>query len=92
MKLDQLHLDLCHTLRRLGLGGGLKKVEKILGIERSPETSGLTGMDAVSLWRQARWGSKEAMKILLTYNAEDVFNMVPLARFAYSELEWKSMG
>lgn len=92
MKLDQLHIDLCHTLRRLGLGGGLKKIERILGIERSPETSGLSGRDAVTLWRQARWGSQEAMQILLTYNAEDVRNMIPLAQFAYSELEWKAMG
>lgn len=86
LKWDQLHLDLCPTLRRLGLKGGLKSVEYQLGIQRSPETVGLNGWDAVRLWRQVRWGSQEALDLLLAYNREDVVNMVPLARFAHNRL------
>lgn len=91
-KFDQLHLDLCPTLRRLGLKGGLKGVEYEVGIRRSPETAGLNGWDAVRLWRQWRWGSREALDLLLAYNREDVMNMVPLARLAYRELSARIEG
>ena len=83
VRFNQLHLDLCPTLRRLGLAGGLKSIERQLGIERSPETAGLNGWDAVRLWREWRYGSKEALDVLLRYNGEDVLNMAPLADVAY---------
>lgn len=86
LRFDQIHLDLCPTLRRLGYKGGLKGVEYQLGITRSPETVGLNGWDAVRLWREWRWGSREALDRLLAYNREDVMNMVPLARIAYEGL------
>ena len=86
VRFDQLHLDLCPALRRLGYSGGLKRIERQLGIARSPETAALSGWDAVRLWRECRWGSAEARRILLAYNAEDVMNMVPLAGIAYRGL------
>jgi uncharacterized protein YprB with RNaseH-like and TPR domain len=36
LMLDQLHLDLCPTLRRVGLRGGLKRIEQQLGLLRDP--------------------------------------------------------
>ena len=86
LPLDQLHLDLCPLLRRLGLTGGLKRVEQVLGIPRSPETAGLSGWDAVRLWREWHWGSADARRVLLAYNGEDVENMIPLARFAFAQM------
>jgi uncharacterized protein YprB with RNaseH-like and TPR domain len=86
LRFDQLHLDLCPALRRLGMSGGLKHIERQLGIDRSPETAGLGGWDAVRLWRQWRYGSQESLDLLLRYNAEDVVNMIPLADLAYSGL------
>jgi uncharacterized protein YprB with RNaseH-like and TPR domain len=86
MRFDQLHLDLCFTLRRLGLSGGLKAIERGLGLSRSPETARLNGWDAVRLWREWRWGKEDSLRTLLAYNAEDVENMVPLADFAYRRL------
>jgi uncharacterized protein YprB with RNaseH-like and TPR domain len=83
---DQLHLDLCPALRRLGLRGGLKNVERALGIQRETGVTGLSGWDAVRLWREWRWGKDESLKTLLAYNAADVLNMAPLARLAYHEL------
>src|SRR5208283_2531253 len=47
---SQIHLDLCPTLRRLGLRGGLKSIERQLGIARGEDTDGLSGWDAVKLW------------------------------------------
>ncbi|MCJ7822957.1 MAG: ribonuclease H-like domain-containing protein, partial [Armatimonadetes bacterium] len=38
---DHLHIDLCHAMRRLGLTGGLKNIERHLGIARASETEGL---------------------------------------------------
>lgn len=92
MRFDQLHLDLCPALRRLGLRGGLKAIEKALGMERSQETTGLSGWDAVRLWREWRYGSREARDLLLSYNAEDVVNMAPLARLAYNQLSERTFS
>lgn len=75
LQLDQLHVDLCFLLRRLGLTGGLKRIEGRLGIRRRPETEGLDGFDAVRLWKEYRRGSNEALELLLIYNKEDVMNM-----------------
>ncbi len=62
--------DICH---RVGLYGGLKSVEKVLGIPR--QTDGLTGADAIVLWHRWRQGDRDALRILLKYNEEDVVNL-----------------
>ncbi len=86
LNLDQLHVDLCFALRRLGLSGGLKCIEGKLGIRRRPEVEGLDGLDAVRLWNEYRRGSDEALQLLLTYNKEDITNMESLLAYAYAGL------
>ncbi len=86
MRLDQLHLDLMNPLHRLGFWGGLKRIERRLGIERSDETAGMSGFDAVRLWAEYEAGNDDALDRLLTYNLEDVVNLEPLAEFAYASL------
>ena len=86
LRLDQLHVDLCYLLRRLGLTGGLKHVERHLGISRRPEVKGLDGLDATRLWREYRRGSREALDLLLTYNKEDVVNMEALLAYGCAEM------
>lgn len=86
LRFDQLHVDLCHALRRLGYRGGLKQVEVDLGIVRAEATRGLSGWDAVRLWREHRAGSREALELLLAYNREDVLNMRELLAIAYNGL------
>ena len=86
MRLDQLHLDLMDPLHRLGYWGGLKRIERRLGIDRSEETVGLSGFDAVGLWADYEAGNDDALDRLLTYNLEDVVNLEPLAEFAYASL------
>ncbi len=69
-----VHIDLFFLTREAGLKGGLKKIEKALGISR--ETEGLNGYDAVKLWR--RWTEKrdkKALQKLILYNKEDVINL-----------------
>ncbi len=84
--LDQAHIDLRFALRRLGLSGGLKSIEEQLGLERSESTKGLTGWDAVRLWREYQRGKEESLDLLVEYNAEDVMNMETLLERAYPDL------
>jgi uncharacterized protein len=84
--MDQIHVDLCPLLRSLGIKGGLKKIEKEFGIQRSEETDGLTGYDAVLLWRRAERGDADALRLLVEYNREDVVNLKPLAEIAFSRM------
>jgi len=86
MPLDQIHLDLLHPLRRLGFFGGLKAIEREMGILRSEETSGIGGFDAVRLWRAYEGGDDDALELLIRYNMEDVVNLEPIAAFAYETL------
>lgn len=81
---NHLHLDLRFPLHRLGYRGGLKPIEKAMGLMRSSETDGLTGWDAVRLWRESCAGSTEAMQLLRTYNAEDARNLWPLAERVFA--------
>lgn len=86
-QLPPLHIDLCPLLRKLGYKGGLKGVERQLGIFRSPETDGLNGWDAVRLWWQwCEFANERALELLLRYNREDVEHLRPLLSFAYERL------
>ena len=87
VRFDQIHLDLCPTLRKLGLRGGLKSIEKQLGLARGDDTDGLTGLDAIRLWRQHQRGHRTALETLLAYNREDVVNLETLAEYAYDRLK-----
>jgi len=86
-QLPPLHIDLCPLLRKLGYKGGLKGVERQLGISRSPERDGLNGWDAVRSNRTIVGLKHErALKLLLRYNREDVEHLRPLLSFAYERL------
>ena len=90
---DRLHVDLCPLLKRLGHTGGLKRIEQELKIARVPEADGLSGMDAVRLWRAFRRGGRdaeEARRLLLAYNREDVVNMETLLQYALPRIQKKT--
>ena len=76
------HMDLMHVLRRLGLKGGLKKIEKAMGVGRPSALDTLDGRDAVSLWKMSQEGEPEALDTLVRYNAEDVLVLPRLAALA----------
>jgi len=89
---DQIHLDLCPTLRRVGLQGGLKKIEKQLGISRGEDVDGMNGLDAIRLWQRFRqFRDESALETLLAYNREDVENLVALAEIAYERMTAKTL-
>jgi uncharacterized protein len=76
---DQPHIDLCFAARRLGLRGGLKRIELEVGIESPPDLQGLTGWDAVRLWEASRRGHDPSLELLLRYNQADSRNLERLA-------------
>ena len=87
------HLDLRNALRRLGYVGGLKSIERELGLERDRRVEYMTGSDAVYLWRLwERHGNANALDLLVEYNACDCLNMKPLAELAYRDLRRQGFG
>lgn len=87
-----LHIDLQYPLRRLGLRGGLKRIERVLRLDRPDELAGLRGSDAVRLWRRYERGDDDALDALIGYNREDAENLRPLMDHAYRGLRAKAMG
>lgn len=81
-----IHIDLCHVFHRMGIKGGLKKIERQFGIQRSPDTDGMDGFDAVRLWYAYLQGNKQALDLLIHYNREDIVNLEPLMRYAYTTM------
>ncbi len=86
VKFDLPHFDLCFASKRLGIKGGLKKLEQEFAIVRDESVQGLDGYDAVKLWEHARRGSREAMETLIRYNREDTVNLMQIAAIFYERL------
>ncbi|MGI0070943.1 MAG: ribonuclease H-like domain-containing protein [Thermoplasmata archaeon] len=81
-----VHIDLRFVLYRLGLAGGLKRIEQRLGIGDRAGVEGVGGLDAVRLWQAYRRGSAEALDRLIRYNRADTVNLEPLLEYAEQEL------
>jgi uncharacterized protein len=85
--LPAVHIDLRFVLRRLGYRGGLKKIERDLGVQRESAIEGMDGFDAVRLWNAFQWGDQGALDLLIRYNAADVLNLKPLMDMASREVK-----
>lgn len=71
------HTDLMYACWKHDLKGGLKAVERKLGIRR--QLKDIDGFMAVILWfRYINNNDKDALNTLLIYNAEDVINLKTL--------------
>lgn len=75
LQFRQAHIDLLHVVRRLGYRGGLKSIEPLFGIARSPEIQEMSGYEAVVLWHEYQQGNGDALQKLLLYNEADVVNL-----------------
>lgn len=82
-RLDQAHIDLRFVLGSLGYRGGLKAVERTLGLDRDPSIQDVDGFEAVRLWYRYRRGNRAALARLALYNLTDVVNLVELMEIAF---------
>jgi len=78
IRLNHAHIDLRYVLAKLGLKGGLKGCEKMLGINRGA-LDGVDGSFAVHLWHHYEtYNDEKALHTLLAYNIEDTVNLEKL--------------
>jgi hypothetical protein len=80
------HLDLRHILARAGWDGGLKAIERALGLRRPDHVNGIDGWDAAWLWRRGRDGDRAALRLFAEYNLYDVISLRTLVAIAYNAL------
>lgn len=85
---DLPHFDLRFGCRRLGITGGLKRIETVMGLERDASLTDVDGFEAVRLWnRWERRGDRRALELLMDYNRADTVNLADLADLIYPRLE-----
>lgn len=88
MNIDTPHLDLMYPCKRVGLTGGLKQIEKDLGVER--ELEDLDGRAAIRLWKKyEKKGDEEALRKLVKYNQYDTENLKDIAEIVHERLTGK---
>ena len=83
------HFDLRFACRRIELTGGLKEIEKTLGIKRANRiVERMYGGDPALLHRMWRGsGDEQYLQLLVEYNAEDAANLKKIAEHAYAGLK-----
>jgi len=85
---DIPNFDLRVACQRVGLTGGLKEIEKKLGVQRNPIIDKMYGGDAILLWKMFRAsGDDYYLNLLVEYNEEDVFNLRKIADFVCEKLK-----
>ncbi len=85
LNIERPHIDLMYPCKRLGYSGGLKKIEKQLGIERDLED--VDGREAVRLWkRYENKGDEDALQKLVKYNRFDTENLQNLIETVHRQL------
>jgi uncharacterized protein len=85
MKLNHMHVDLRYLLKKFGYSGGLKRIEKEIGICRNDEIGSVDGYEAVRLWKRYKAGDNNALKKLVEYNKADIENLKILMDFAFDK-------
>lgn len=86
---DMPVLDLRTACNRIGLKGGLKDIEKTLGIRRdNPIVGKLCNGDPLKLYKMFKAsGDKYYLDLLVEYNEEDIINLKPIADKACKALK-----
>jgi uncharacterized protein YprB with RNaseH-like and TPR domain len=93
LKMNHFHADLRFMLRALGYSGGLKNIEKQMGINREGDLADLSGRDAVKLWfKYKRDNDEKALDTLVRYNIEDIENLKTLMEFCYGKMKEGCIG
>ena len=75
LSIPMCHIDLRFFARRVGLSGGQKEIEKLIGIKRPKNISNVKGETAALLSYKYRWGDLSALRQLIVYNHADIEGM-----------------
>lgn len=86
LNFDKFHIDLRYVLKELGYTGGLKHIEREMGLSRDAELKDVDGFEAVRLWHKFQRGDEDALRLLLKYNQADIENLKFLMDFAYEKM------
>lgn len=90
IEFNQLHADLRFLFNNLGYKGGLKKIEKDLGIIRNTDVK--DGLEAVHLWNYyKKYNDELALHKLIDYNYEDIKNLKFLMEFGFEKMKEKTL-
>ena len=85
------NFDIKSIKDRLNLKGGLKEIEKKLGIGRDKIIENFHGGDAVTLWRMYKaTGDEYYLKLLVEYNEDDVINLKTIADYCVRRLSTRN--
>lgn len=87
LRLPTTHLDLRYLAKRVGLTGGQKNIEKVLGIVARDGVENIDGAAAVLLWHAFLRGNQEALPSLIDYNRRDVLAMSEILDAVLERLE-----
>lgn len=83
---DKPHIDLMYPCKRIGLSGGLKPIEKQVGIARE-DVDDVDGREAVRLWKKyEKNGDVDALNKLVRYNQYDAENLKRLLEHVHQAL------
>ena len=80
------HFDLAREGHRVGLGGGLKALQRDLDLPRDPEIASCDGSVAPGLWAEAQAGDARSLARLRRYCRADVEALVHLAPEVFTRL------
>jgi len=88
--LPPIHIDLRWVSRRLGYTGGLKELERNLGISRKADVAEMGGFDATVLWAKYLRGDNSALEQLIEYNTADVVHLKAIMEICYDKMSCRT--
>lgn len=84
------NFDVKSITNKLNLKGGLKNIERALGIKRSDIVDKFYGGDALTLWRMYRaTGDEHYLNLLVEYNEYDIMNLKKVAEHCVKRMKEK---
>jgi uncharacterized protein YprB with RNaseH-like and TPR domain len=92
ISLPLVHIDLRNLLGKLKYRGGLKGIERQIGLVRDPSIADMNGYDAVKLWQRYQGGDTSALNLLVKYNRADTVNLKPLMEIAFAKMKEQLLG
>jgi len=82
------HFDVKSVVKKVGLNGGLKEIERSIGIKRNHIIEKFCGGDVLRLWRMYKaTGDEYYLNLLIEYNEDDVINLKKVAEYCVEKMK-----